>query len=300
MLGDKADISSTGDGRVGEPSEKSLAEWTKIWRQLAPAFSERDAAVSLTNRDKEAATVLGCNAWASPETSRLLDILARQPSDFSEQRISLVAAIRQSVIEHDATVDPSKLERVLSAMLAVPRELFVHSEVPEFAYLPTSLDIGSGQTISNPHLVATMTLAANLPCNANVLDIGTGSGYQAAILSLIAKTVTTIEILPVLARAARDRLRNCGYHNVEVRESDGFAGAPDRAPFDAIIVAAAAACVPGPLLEQLAPQGRLIMPLGPSPECDLLTVVTSSPSGEIVTRSLGGVRFVPLTGKGRR
>ncbi|WP_165954517.1 protein-L-isoaspartate(D-aspartate) O-methyltransferase [Sphingomonas sp. AAP5] len=242
----------------------------------------------------------GHKTWASPGTHYLMDLLANQPPGFSDQRISLIAAIRQSILEYDATADPSKLERVLGAMSSVPRELFVHPEVPEFAYLPTSLDIGCDQTISNPHLVAIMTLAADLPCNANVLDIGTGSGYQAAILSLIAETVITIEILPVFAQVARDRLRDCGYLNVEVRKGDGFTGAPDRAPFDAIIVAAAAACVPGPLLEQLAPQGRLIMPLGASPECELLTVVTRSRSGGIETRSLGGVKFVPLTGKGRR
>uniref|UniRef100_UPI0035C9D397 protein-L-isoaspartate(D-aspartate) O-methyltransferase n=1 Tax=uncultured Sphingomonas sp. TaxID=158754 RepID=UPI0035C9D397 len=300
MIDRKDESSSLGSIASAVHEEPSLAESTRIWRQLAPLFRAEKATVSPRSSRDEATPKLQHAAWASPDTPRLLEMLVHLPPDFADQRISLVTAIRQSICEHDPTADHGKLDRVLWAMGLVPRELFVHPDVPEFAYLPTSLDIGHDQTISNPHVVATMTLAADLPRNANVLDVGTGSGYQAAILSLIAETVTTIEIIPNLAEDARNRLGARGYSNVDVRGGDGFSGAADRAPFDAIIVAAAAACIPNPLLEQLAPQGRLIMPLGSSPECDQLTVDSRSPSGETVIRSLGAVRFVPLTGKGQR
>lgn len=299
MGGKYEDMSASGQTAAAE-GERSLAEWTRIWREVAPDILALHAMGPATQVAATAETRSVSTLWRSPETHRLLEILAFMPPDFTDQRISLVAAIRQNICEHDVTVEHAALDRVMQAMELVPRELFVHPDVSELAYLPTSMDIGCDQTISNPHIVAAMTLAADLPDDANVLDVGTGSGYQAAILSLLAASVTTIEILPAMADRARDRLHTCGYGNIEVRSGDGFSGAPDRAPFDAIIVAAAAAYAPGPLLEQLAPRGRLIMPIGPSAESDRLTVMTKMPAGGFETRSLGPVKFVPLTGAGQR
>jgi len=184
--------------------------------------------------------------------------------------------------------------RVLEAMAAVPRELFVPEEQRRRAYDDRALPIGHGQTISQPFMVATICAALELGADARVLDVGTGSGYQAAVLAEIAAEVVTIERVPELADRARETLAQGGYDRVEVRVGDGTLGVPERAPFDGIAVAAAAPAVPDTLYEQLAVGGRIVVPVG-SLYDQWLQVVARGPSGPEVVRSVP-CRFVPLVG----
>ena len=184
--------------------------------------------------------------------------------------------------------------RVLAAMAWVPREWFVPPHLAGDAYDDAPLPIGSGQTISQPYMVAVMTEALRLTGAERVLEVGTGSGYQAAILAELAREVITIERRPELAETARQRLAALGYTNVEVVIGDGTLGSPAHAPFDAILVAAAAPHVPAPLKQQLSDGGRLVVPVGPSDQ-QTLHIVTRF--GEQFTQTLGvGCVFVPLIG----
>ena len=189
--------------------------------------------------------------------------------------------------------------RVLAAFARVPRHFFVPDDAQEYAEGDHPLEIGHGQTISQPYVVAAMTEALQLEGRERVLEVGTGSGYQTAILCellpLSAK-VRTIEIVPDLARRAERTLHELGYDNVEFRIGDGRLGWPEAAPFDAILVAAAPERVPPPLLEQLAPGGRLVIPVGADPEHQELQLWRKLPdSGALVRTVLMHVRFVPLT-----
>jgi protein-L-isoaspartate(D-aspartate) O-methyltransferase len=186
-------------------------------------------------------------------------------------------------------------ERVLAAMERVPRELFVPPEERSRAYQDAALPIGEGQTISQPYMVARICEVLALGGSERVLDVGTGSGYQAAVLAELAAEVVTIERIPELAAAAERALKEAGYENVEVRVGDGTLGVPDRAPFRAIAVAAAAPDVPESLYEQLEPGGRMAIPVGRRRSQDLLLVVRS-PEGPAVIRSVP-CRFVPLVGE---
>jgi len=190
--------------------------------------------------------------------------------------------------------------RVLAAFARVPRRFFVPDEGQPYAEGDHPLEIGYGQTISQPYIVAAMTEALQLEGRESVLEVGTGSGYQTAILCELlplASTVRTIEIVPELAGRAERTLRELGYENVEFRVGDGARGWPEAAPYDAIVVAAAPEEVPGPLLQQLAPGGRLVIPVGPDPEHQELQLWHKLPSGEDFDRKiLMHVRFVPLTG----
>jgi len=184
--------------------------------------------------------------------------------------------------------------RVLDAMRRVARDAFVPDASLAAAYADRALPIGSGQTISQPYMVAVMTEALRLTGGERVLEVGTGSGYQAAILAELAREVITIERRPELAETARRRLAALGYTNVEVLIGDGTLGSPERAPFDGILVAAAAPRVPQPLKLQLADGGRLVVPVGPSDQ-QALHIVTRA--GEGFTEALGvGCIFVPLIG----
>jgi protein-L-isoaspartate(D-aspartate) O-methyltransferase len=186
-------------------------------------------------------------------------------------------------------------ERVLQAMESVPRELFVPPEERQGAYADAALPIGSGQTISQPYMVARICEVLALTGSERVLDVGTGSGYQAAVLAELAAEVVTIERIPELAEEAKRALAAARYENVEVRVGDGTLGVPDRAPFRAIAVAAAAPEVPETLYEQLEPGGRMAIPVGRRRAQDLLLVVRS-PEGPAVIRSVP-CRFVPLLGE---
>jgi protein-L-isoaspartate(D-aspartate) O-methyltransferase len=186
-------------------------------------------------------------------------------------------------------------ERVLAAMERVPRELFVPEEERSRAYDDAALPLASGQTISQPYMVARICEVLALNGSERVLDVGTGSGYQAAVLAELAAEVVTIERIPELAQAAERALAEAGCENVEVRVGDGTLGVPDRAPFRAIAVAAAAPDVPESLYEQLEPGGRMAIPVGRRRSQDLLLVVRS-PEGPAVIRSVP-CRFVPLLGE---
>ncbi len=187
--------------------------------------------------------------------------------------------------------------RTLAAMRKVPRHLFVPPDLAGDAYGDSPLPIGRGQTISQPYIVAFMTEALGLRGGETVLEVGTGSGYQAAVLAEIAARVYTIEIVAPLAEEARERLVRLGYRNVEVRAGDGYQGWPERAPFDAVIVTAAAPRIPEPLKQQLKDGGRLVIPVGE--EYQELIVVTRRGTTYVENRVLP-VRFVPMTGKVRQ
>jgi len=186
---------------------------------------------------------------------------------------------------------------VLKAMRVVPRHAFIRFSEQRYAYADHPLPIGYDQTISQPYIVAFMTEALKLRPNSKVLEIGTGSGYQAAVCAEIAQQVYTIEIVEGLAKRAKKCLKELGYPNVFVRFGDGFFGWPDVAPFDAIIGTAAAGRIPEPLLEQLKPGGRMILPVEGSFGFQHLVVITKDKKGKISKKNVMPVRFVPITGE---
>jgi len=190
------------------------------------------------------------------------------------------------------TLDPG----VLEAMRTVPRHRFVPASLRGSAYANRPLPIGHGQTISQPYIVALMTDLLELEPGDRVLEIGTGSAYQAAVLAELVQDVRSVEIIEPLARAARERLVELGYANVEVRHGDGYFGWAQGAPFDAIVVTAAAGHVPPPLVAQLAPGGVLVVPVGGAFAVQHLLVVRKDAAGDVRVRSVLPVRFVPLTG----
>nr|Q7NJY2.2 RecName: Full=Protein-L-isoaspartate O-methyltransferase; AltName: Full=L-isoaspartyl protein carboxyl methyltransferase; AltName: Full=Protein L-isoaspartyl methyltransferase; AltName: Full=Protein-beta-aspartate methyltransferase; Short=PIMT [Gloeobacter violaceus PCC 7421] len=185
-------------------------------------------------------------------------------------------------------------QAVLAAMAKVPRHRFVPPPYTRLAYEDRPLPIGHSQTISQPFIVAYMSEAARITPGAKVLEIGTGSGYQAAVLAEMGAEVYTVEIVPELAKRAERTLEELGYRSVRVRSGDGYQGWPQHAPFDAIVVTAAPERIPQPLIDQLAVNGRLIVPVGTQTEDQRMTVLTRTPGG-IVEQKTFPVRFVPLT-----
>ena len=185
-------------------------------------------------------------------------------------------------------------ERVLTVMGRTKRHLFIPERSCSIAYADRPASIGHGQTISQPYIVALMTQLAEVAPDDVVLEVGTGSGYQAAVLAHLARKVCTIEIIPPLAETAAKTLRDLAYDNVSVRLGDGYEGWPDCGPFDAIVVTAALGEVPPPLIEQLKEGGRLVMPVGSAYGTQHLTVVEKIAPGKTTTRSVALVRFVPF------
>jgi protein-L-isoaspartate(D-aspartate) O-methyltransferase len=185
-------------------------------------------------------------------------------------------------------------ERVLQAMAAVPRHEFVPDAYKPAAYQDSPLPTSQSQTISQPYIVALMTELAQPRPEHRVLEVGTGSGYQAAVLSGLVREVYTVEIVPELARSATQRLERLGYKNVRIREGNGYLGWPEHAPFDSILVTAGATEIPAPLVEQLKPGGRMIIPVGRTTEVQSLQVVEKDPQGTVTVRDVIPVRFVPL------
>jgi protein-L-isoaspartate(D-aspartate) O-methyltransferase len=179
-------------------------------------------------------------------------------------------------------------------MRAVPRHEFVPETYRNSAYADTPLPIGLDQTISQPYIVALMTELVEPKPEHRILEVGTGSGYQAAVIGRIVKEVYSIEIIPQLAQSASERLKRLGYANIAVREGDGYQGWPDRAPFDGILVTAGATDVPKPLIDQLKPGGRMIIPVGATSGSQVLKVIEKRADGSIRTEEVIPVRFVPL------
>ena len=204
-------------------------------------------------------------------------------------------AMREKMVETQIKARGVKNPRVLSALLKVERHRFVPEENLNSAYSDHPLPIGEGQTISQPYIVALMTELLDLKGDEKVLEIGTGSGYQAAILAELSKEVYTIEIIESLASMSKKRLLELGYQNIQVKAGDGYLGWPEFAPFDAIIVTAAPDHIPKPLIEQLKEGGRMVVPVGTHTQ-ELKKIVKRS--GKIETTDVIPVLFVPMTGEG--
>jgi protein-L-isoaspartate(D-aspartate) O-methyltransferase len=202
---------------------------------------------------------------------------------------------RARMVETQVVARGVRDPRVLSAMRSVPRHLFVDPGQREEAYEDRPLPIAGNQTISQPYIVALMSELLDLQPGERVLEIGTGSGYQSAVLSRLAGEVYSIEIVPELARAAEERLKKLGYGNVTVREGDGYRGWPEHAPFDGIIVTAAPPRIPEPLLDQLAAGGRMVIPVGDF--FQELKVFRKDKNGKVTENDILPVRFVPMTGE---
>jgi protein-L-isoaspartate(D-aspartate) O-methyltransferase len=202
--------------------------------------------------------------------------------------------VREQIAEPPDFRDPVKDQRVLSAMRKVPRHLFVKPSDISAAYGDHPLPIGHGQTISQPYVVALMTELLQIEPAHRVLEVGTGSGYQAAILSVLVDRVYSVEIIEPLGKEAADRLKRLGYENVEVKIDDGYFGWEEKAPFDRIIVTCAATLVPPPLLQQLKPGGKMCIPVGGQYTVQYLTMVEKSDGGTLTMKKTIPVRFVPL------
>jgi protein-L-isoaspartate(D-aspartate) O-methyltransferase len=212
-------------------------------------------------------------------------IVAVKPAAADVERMEFQLSLRRRGITNQG---------VLRAMEEVPRENFVSPGFVESAYADQALPIECGQTISQPFVVAYMSEKLEVGPDHRVLEIGTGSGYQAAVLSRLAREVVSIERYRTLADAAREKLKALGYGNVTIRVGDGMAGAPDLAPFDRIMVTAAAEDVPQALLAQLAEDGKMVLPVGPRHDAQYLVKLTKRPGGGLTREELIAVRFVPL------
>jgi protein-L-isoaspartate(D-aspartate) O-methyltransferase len=204
---------------------------------------------------------------------------------------------REAMVERQLKRRGITEQRILDAFLDVPREAFISEDFAHLAYGDHPLPIEAGQTISQPYIVALMIEAADIRAGDKVLEVGAGSGYAAAVISRIAERVVAIERQHDLVEVARERLQRLGYDNIEIVEGDGTKGCRDHAPFDAILAAASGSHVPRPLVEQLAPNGRIVMPVGEPGWVQELVKVTKQQDGILKQENLGGVRFVPLIGE---
>ena len=217
--------------------------------------------------------------------------------DMNTRREALIAEIEADVRLTAHELGFSRLDpAVIEALRSVPRHAFVPEWQQDLAYGNHPLPIGAGQTISQPYIVAIMSQLLGVGSGDRVFELGTGSGYQAAVLAAMGVEVYTVEIVPELAERARETLDSLGYGKVQVRAGDGWLGWPEAAPFDGIIVTAAAPRIPEPLVEQLRTGGRLVIPVGQPDGVQRLVVYEKEPSGELVGRHQLPVRFVPVTG----
>ncbi|NEV60725.1 protein-L-isoaspartate(D-aspartate) O-methyltransferase [Thiorhodococcus minor] len=215
----------------------------------------------------------------------------------TEERRHLVSQIQAEVRATAGELGFAQLSpAVETALLEVERHRFIPADRQGLAYLNSPLPIGSGQTISQPYIVAIMSQLLDVGPGDKVFELGTGSGYQAAVLAAMGVEVYTVEIVPRLAEQAATRLAALGYEHVHVRSGDGWQGWPEAAPFDGIIVTAAAPRIPRPLVDQLATGGRLVIPMGEPGRVQQLALFTKTDEGELVRENLLPVRFVPVTG----
>jgi len=222
----------------------------------------------------------------------------RGADTLSQARQKMVDTIAKDVRETSLYLDKETLDpRVMQVMRKVPRHEFVPSSERPYAYENRPLPIGYGQTISQPYIVALMTDLLKPQPGDRVLEVGTGSGYQAAVLAGLVKQVDTIEIIKALAASAKERLNRLGYDNVEVRSADGYYGWPEHAPYDGIVVTAAAGQIPPPLIQQLKPGGRMVIPVGSRFMVQEMVLVQKATDGTITIRQILPVMFVPLTGE---
>lgn len=237
---------------------------------------------------KQALNCFAAPQHASPEPTADLDALgssALQPARINEREAMVTTQIAARGVRN---------QRVLKVMKSIPRHEFVPASILDHAYEDGAMPIGNGQTISQPYIVALMTEALDLTENDRVLEIGTGCGYQSAVLAALCRQVYSMEIVPTLAEETRHRLARLGIENVEIRIGDGYRGWPEQAPFDCIIITAAPDHIPEHLFSQLAEGGRLIIPVGQETQELLLFKLEN---GEMVTKRLIPVRFVPMTGE---
>ncbi len=226
-------------------------------------------------------------------------VLAILVSPSSAAEDARLTAARQRMIERDLKGRDIRDPKVLEIMGRVPRHLFVPKSLQDRAYADHPLPIGEGQTISQPYIVAWMTQILQIQPGERVLEVGTGSGYQAAVLAELTDSVFTIEIRPGLAQMAARRLKQLGYEKVKVKSGDGYFGWEENAPFDVVMVTCAANHIPPPLIKQLKENGRLILPLGSTTYFQTLTLLTKK-NGQTDVQHLLGVSFVPMTGEAQK
>jgi protein-L-isoaspartate(D-aspartate) O-methyltransferase len=233
--------------------------------------------------------------WLLIQNSSSTLVGSAEDHDEGTFRLLREKMVREQISEPPDYRDPVNDNKVLKAMRTVPRHLFVKPKDTARAYWDHPIPIGYGQTISQPYIVALMTEMLEVKPEHKVLEVGTGSGYQAAILSPLVQEVYTVEIVKPLGEAAAERLGRLNYENVRVKVADGFFGWKEHAPFDRIIVTCAATIVPPPLIQQLKPGGKMCIPVGGQYTVQYLTMVEKSKSGEITMRKSIPVRFVPFT-----
>jgi protein-L-isoaspartate(D-aspartate) O-methyltransferase len=232
--------------------------------------------------------IFTCTAGASDE--------AAVDKPWARLRAELMAQIESEVFETRHYTGVARLDRRVTAVIGrVPRHEFVPASQQRWAYENRPLPIGHGQTISQPYIVALMTVLLDPQPDDIILEIGTGSGYQAAVLAELVRSVYSMEIVAALARSAAQRIKRLGYDNVEVKHADGYFGWPEHGPFDSIIITAAGTQIPPPLIDQLKPGGKMILPVGGQFTAQHLVLLNKHADGKITTRQILPVQFVPLT-----
>jgi len=256
-------------------------------------------AATIIARNPEPEGPLQAAAPAPPAKTDDLPPELPQPPEFAPDEHPGLTLARRQMVELDLRGRDIVDQRVLAVMSRIPRHRFVPEALRDVAYSDRALPIGHGQTISQPYIVALMTQLVRPGPQSRALDVGTGSGYQAAVLAELCKEVYSIEILEPLADEARRRLESLGYKNITVRCGDGYQGWPEKAPFDVIVVAAAPDHVPQPLVDQLAIGGRMVIPVGQTYYQTLL-LLEKQADGSVIRRSVAPVAFVPMTGQAQQ